>query len=281
MDLSRRDLLKFGIAATATWATGPSLLRAQAAAKKIPIGLQLYSVRTDCAKDLPAVLAAVSKMGYKGVEFAGYYGRKADELRKLLDDNGLVCCGTHIGVGALRAKSFDATVDFNKTIGNKYLIVSGMGKAELGSAEAIKKTAAEYNELAAKAKPLGMYVGYHAHGGDFRKIDGQTVWDLFFSQTNPDVAMQMDIGNCLSGGGDPIATLNKFPGRSLTVHLKEHGGPRGAPVGEGTVPWKEVFRICESTGGTQWYIVEQESYAGTPLESVKACIDNLKKMGKC
>ena len=96
MHCSRRDLLKLGLGAAAVCTTGVNLFAADK--KKIPIGLQLYSVRNDCQKDLPAVIQAVAKMGYQGVEFAGYYGRKADELRKLLDDNGLKCCGTHTGL---------------------------------------------------------------------------------------------------------------------------------------------------------------------------------------
>ncbi|MDZ7620715.1 MAG: sugar phosphate isomerase/epimerase, partial [Patescibacteria group bacterium] len=162
-----------------------------------------------------------------------------------------------------------------------YLIVPGMPDDKLNSVEAIKKTAAFFDACAAKAKEHGMVVGYHAHGGDFRKVEGDvTRWDLLFSSTKPEVVMQMDIGNCLGGGGDPYATLEKFPGRSLTVHLKEHGGERGAPVGEGAVDWERVFRICESVGGTEWYIVEQEAYSGGPLDSVRKCLENLRKMGK-
>jgi sugar phosphate isomerase/epimerase len=92
--------------------------------------------------------------------------------------------------------------------------------------------------------------------------------------------MQLDTGNCLGGGGDPVAVLKRYPGRATTIHLKEHGGPRGAPVGEGDMPWKEIFELCESTGGTEWYIVEQESYATAPLEVVRRCLENLRKMGK-
>ena len=126
-----------------------------------------------------------------------------------------------------------------------------------------------------------MRIGYHAHGGDFKKIDGKTRWEAFFDNAGPKVLMQMDIGNCLEGGGDPIAMLKKYANRSATVHLKEHGGKPGAVIGEGVVKWQqEVFPICESTGGTNWYIVEQESYAGTPLDCVKRCLESLHKMGK-
>jgi len=282
MNISRRDLLKLGAGSAALCATGANRLIAKTSAskKKIPIGLQLYSVRKDCAKDLPGVLKAVAKMGYQGVEFAGYHGRKAGELRKMLDDNGLKCCGTHTGLDTLTGDALKSTAEFNRIVGNQFLIVPWLAHKMRNSVPAVQETARLFNELARKAKPLGMRVGYHAHGGDFERLADQTAWDILFSNTNPEVVMQLDIGNCIGGGGDPIAVLKKFPGRSATVHLKEHGGRPGAPVGEGDVNWKEVFQICETTGGTEWYIVEQESYAGTPLDSVKRCLENLRRMGK-
>ncbi len=240
----------------------------------------MYSVREAAAKDLAGVLKAVGQMGYEGVEFAGYYGHEAKAIRKMLDDSGLKCCGTHIGLETLLGDQFARTVEFNQVLGNRFLIVSWMPESRFATVEVAKKTAALFNELAEKAKPHGMRVGYHAHGGDFKKVGGQTAWELFFSNTVPEVVMQMDIGNCLGAGGDPYAILRKFPGRSATIHLKEHGGKRGAPLGEGEVRWKEVFEICETIGGTEWYIVEQESYAVPPLECVKLCLDNLRKMGK-
>jgi len=287
MDCSRRDLLKWGAAATAMWAAGTTAYGAEGrrrrrggAPAKPRIGLQLYSVRTDCEKDLPGVLKAVAAMGYEGVEFAGYYGRNAEELKKLLDENKLRCCGTHIGLNTLLGDELTKTVEFNKTIGNRYLIVSYMGEDRMGSVEKVKETAKLFTELAEKVRPERMRVGYHAHGGDFKKLGDKTAWEIFFANVGPDVTMQLDIGNCLGGGGDPYKMLKEFPGRSATIHLKEHGGKPGAAVGEGEVKWPEVFQLCESTGNTRWYIVEQEAYSGAPLDSVKKCIENLKKMGK-
>jgi sugar phosphate isomerase/epimerase len=281
METSRRNALKLGLGAAALWTTGLRLPGAIAAgAKKIPIGLQLYSVRADCAKDLPGVLSAVGKMGYQGVEFAGYYGRDAATLRKLLDDNGLKCCGTHIGLKTLEGEALKQTVAFNRTLGNKNLIVPSLPKDKTTSRQALVDTAKLFTELAAKVKDEGMRVGYHAHGGDFQKFDGETHWDIFFGNAGPEVAMQLDIGNCLDGGGDPIAILKKFPGRALSIHVKEHGGKKGAAIGEGEVDWKTIFELCETIGGTEWYIAEQESYAMPPLECVAQCLKNLRKMGK-
>lgn len=280
--LTRREMLQLSAGATMASAWGlPRLLAEESQKKRVPIGLQLYSVREDAQKDLPKVLEAVAKMGYEGVEFAGYYGRQAKELRKLLDDNGLRCCGTHTGLNTLEGDRLADTVAFNQTLGNQYLIVPWMPHQKIGTVEACKATAKLFTELAQKVKDKGMYVGYHAHGGDFQKVGEQTAWDLFFSFCGPDVVMQMDVGNCLGGGGDPYASIEKFPGRSKTVHLKEHGGPAGAVIGEGQVDWKRVFQLCETIGGTEWYIVEQEAYGqGTPLQAVQRCLENLKKMGK-
>ncbi len=280
MRISRRDVLKLGAGAVLAGSANQLLAGRGTREKKIPIALQLYSVRKQCAEDLPGVLKAVAKMGYHGVEFAGYHGRSAKELRKMLDDNGLHCCGTHTRLDTLTGDAMKGTVEFNKTLGNPYLIVPGMPHKMKDSVEAVKKTAALFDELAAKAKPLDMKIGYHAHGGDFTRLGDQTAWDLLFSSTSSDVIMQLDIGNCIGGGGDPIAILKKFPGRSPTIHLKEHGGKPGAAVGDGDVDWKTIFKLCETTGGTKWYIVEHESAVASPLAAVKLCLDNLHKMGK-
>jgi sugar phosphate isomerase/epimerase len=280
-DLSRRTMLKVTAGTAAMLAAGVKLVAQNEPAKKIPIGVQLYSVRNEAGKDLPGVMAQIGKMGYQGVEFAGYYGweKKPKDLRKLLDDCGVKCCGTHTGLNTLLGDALKGTIELHQILGNKFLIVPGMGADRLGTVEKCKETAKLFTDLAAKVKEQGMYVGYHAHGGDFKKIDGTTPWEALFDNASPDVVMQGDIGNTIGGGGDPYALLKKYPGRSLTIHLKEHGGPKGAVIGDGTVRWKEVFELCETIGKTQWYIVEHES-GTTPLEAIKGCLEGLRKMGK-
>ncbi len=278
MNCTRRDLLKTGAGLAALAALGCPRL-SFAAGKKIPVGLQLYSLRRECAKDLPGMIAAVAQIGFRGIEFAGYHNRSAKELRKLLDDHGLVCCGTHAPFKSLLGDQWQATVEFNQTLGNKFLIAPSLPHDRVATAQACRDTAKLFGELAAKGKACGMRVGYHAHGGDFKKIEGETVWDLFFGNTGPDVVMQLDTGNCLVGGGDPVAMLKKYPGRATTIHLKEHGGPKAAAIGEGAVPWAEVFNLCETIGGTEWYIVEHE-VGSEPLKSLTACFAFLKQQGK-
>jgi sugar phosphate isomerase/epimerase len=247
----------------------------------IPIGLQLYSIREACAEDLPGTLAAVAEMGYEGVEFAGYQGRSAEELRQMADDVGLAVCGTHIGLDTLLGEEFEQTVEFNQVLGNKFLIVPGLSADRTSSRGAWLETAAVFNEIAEKLRPLGMYTGYHNHKTEFAPMEGEAPWDAFLMNTIPEVVMQIDLGNCLRGDADPVQSLERYPGRALTVHLKEYSKTNErALIGEGDVPWAEVFQLCETTGKTEWYIVEQESYAYPPLECVDRCLQALRKMGK-
>ncbi|HXG24950.1 MAG TPA: sugar phosphate isomerase/epimerase [Chthonomonadales bacterium] len=247
----------------------------------IPIALQLYSVRQLCAQDLPGTLAAVAKMGYVGVEFAGYYGRSAQELKKLLDDNGLKVAGTHIGIDTLLGDQLERTVEFNRIIGNKFLIVPGLPEERRNSRAAWLETARLMNEAAERVASHGMRVGYHNHWIEFKPLEGELPWDTFFGNTRQEVVMQLDTGNALHGGADPIPFLRKYPGRAATVHLKEYSASNDkALIGEGDVRWDEFFALCESIGGTEWYIVEQETYAYPPLECVARCLQNLRRMGK-
>src|ERR1017187_2341570 len=251
----------------------PTLFRS----KKIPVGLQLYSLREQCKTDLPGMLTAVSKIGYRGVEFAGYHGHSAKELRQLLDDNGIVACGTHTPYESVQGDKLKDTVEFNRIIGNKFLIVPWMNETK--SKQEWLDRAKLFNDIADKVKPDGMWVGYHAHAHDFKQIDGVSAWDLFFGNTKREVIMQLDTSNCCEGGADPVAVLKKYPGRARTIHIKANGGGPEAVIGEDKVNWKEVFAFCEGKGKTQWYVVEHES-GKDPLDAVKRSYEALRTMGK-
>ena len=250
---------------------------------KIPLALQLYSVREDAARDLPAVLQSVKGMGYDGVEFAGWYGHDAATIKQLLDDNGLQIAGAHVGIDTLVGDALPASIEFHRTIGNKYLIVPGLAEKYRASTDAWRETATVFNDIAARLKPHGMQTGYHNHTVEFQPFTpgGELPWDTFFGNTNADVIMQFDTGNALHGGSDALPFLQRYPGRAVTVHLKEHDSDnKMALIGDGKVPFPALFEVCETTGGTHWYIVEQESYAYPPLECAKRCLDNLRAMGK-
>jgi len=254
--------------------------------KKIPIGLQLYSVRGECQKDLPAALKSVAKIGYEAAEPWGYGGDKIEwlgwsgkDVRKMFDDNGLKCCGMHLATGALLGDNLSRTIELNQILGNRFLIIAADSQ-RMKAVETIMELAKILNDTAEKLKPLNMLTGYHAHGFDFAEVGGMLAWDRLFKNTRKEVVMQMDIGNCAGGGGDPIAELKQFPGRARSVHLKDFGGPPGSVIGEGKADWDEIFRLCETKHDTEWYVVEEGGRDGLGFDVSKRSLDALRRMGK-
>lgn len=283
MNITRRQMLKLGACGSALCLAGAVLPKSAAAApKKIPIALGMWSVRDEAQKDLAGVLGAVGEMGYAGVELAhSDYGHDGEKWRKLLDKNGLKACGMHTLIPKLEGDSFKRMVDFQKAIGNRYLILAALPKQNLTSMKGLLEAVKKLDELAEKLKPHGMKIGYHCHGGDFQPAEGQIPWAVLASKTCSDVIFQLDVGNCLQGGGDYLAMLDQFAAKAVTVHLKEFGGKPGAIIGEGKINWKEVFRICETKAPTEWYIVEEESRKGPEsLEVCRRSLQALRKMGK-
>ncbi|MDO4575758.1 MAG: sugar phosphate isomerase/epimerase [Planctomycetia bacterium] len=271
-NLNRRDLLKWGLGASAI-AFAPKHLFADAA-KKPPIALQLYSIREECKKDLPKMLQAVKTMGYDGVELmAGNFGADAKEFRKMLDDNGLVCCGTHTPSDSLQDDNLPKIAEYMGITGGRNLIVpwlDGKTKADW------LKHAAWLSERSEAAKKLGVAVGFHNHCHEMTKrFDGVCAWDLIFSNTPKEVIHQIDLGHCVTAGADPVPFIQKYAGRSKTVHVAEAGG--GGIIGKGDVKWGEVLSALYQYGGTEWLVIECENKE-TPVADSAACFKGLKAL---
>lgn len=254
---------------------------------RIPIAVQLYSVRHECEKDLAGTLAKIKAMGYEGVEFAGWYGNDAATLKALLDEHGLACAGAHVGIDTLLGDNLAASVEFHRTLGNTFLIVPGLGSKWTSSTEAWQETAATFNQIAESLAPHGMVTGYHNHHTEFKPFveGGELPWDTFFGNTKPEIVMQFDTGNALHGGSSANALdfLTRYPGRARTIHLKDYdiaNDSYAPPVGAGDVPFTEIFEICETTGNTEWYIVEYEDAALPALEGIEQCLKNVKALGR-
>ena len=253
---------------------------------KVPIGLQLFSVRGECAKDLPATLKSVAAIGYVGAEPWGYAGDKLEwmgwksaDLRKLFDDSGLKCCGMHLATVALLGDNLSRTIELNQELGNKFLIIAA-DKPRMSAVNTIMELAEILNSTADKLKPLGMWTGYHAHPFDFVRFDGRTAWEILFSNTQKAVVMQMDIGNCVNGDGDPYAMLERFPGRARSVHLKDYGGAPRSVIGEGKADWNKIFHLCDTLHHPDWYVVEEGEQDGNGFDVSRRSLEALKRMGK-
>lgn len=276
--VSRREFLGRSTIGAAGLVFGFGLVSAARAdsARKIPFGVQLYSLREQCKTDLPGMIALVSQIGFKGVEFAGYFGHGAKELRQVLDDHGIVACGTHAPFETVTGDKLKATIEFNHTIGNKFIIIPWL---EGTTKQAWLDLAATCNDIADRLKPEGLFLGYHSHKHDFAKFDGEYSWDIFLDHTKSEIIAQVDVANCRDGNADPLTEMRKRPDRLRTMHIKAYGAGPEAVIGEDDTDWKGIFEFCETKGGTDWYVLEHET-SKEPVAAVKRSYESLKKLGK-
>ena len=284
-NLTRRDALRWTGAGLLSAAAAPRLL-AWTRPPRIPIGVQLWSVRKDCGKDFDAALKRIADMGFEGVEFSSYhqYANDAKGLKKKLDDLGLKAGGTHVRTNTLEGDALKKSIDFHKTLGCKFLIVPGDGR--FTHPEKSKELAEIMNKAAEKLKPEGLFCGYHNHTKEFQKDGGKTYWDLFAERTSKDVVLQQDVGWTTVAGLDPVALVRKYPGRTKTTHFKAKfpKGTKGAKhfIGQDVIDWKSLITACTEVGGTEWFLVEQEDYpeGKSPMECTELSLKGLKKILK-
>jgi sugar phosphate isomerase/epimerase len=258
---------------------------AAAAPGTVPVGLELYTVRDELAKDLMGTVRAVAKMGYQVVEFyAPYYNwtpQMAADVRKLLDDLGIRCLSTHNAASTFTDDSLQKAIDLNTTLGSRYIVMASPG-SEIATADGWKSVAERLTAAAGKLKPLGLATGYHNHASEWRPVEGKRPMDILAANTPKDVVLQFDVGTCVEAGADPVAWINANPGRIKSLHCKDwKRGEVGykALFGEGDVPWTAVFKAAESTGGVEYYLVEQEAGpAGEQFARAERCLANWKKL---
>jgi sugar phosphate isomerase/epimerase len=281
--LTRRSFL--GIAGALPVALAAARQLEAAAGRKIPIALQLYSVRGDCKEDFDKALEQVAAMGFQGVEFAGYYnyaGGKGAELRKRLDALKLKAAGTHVQLSTLDGDALKQSIEFHQAIGCPFLIVPS--NPDFTHPEKSKALADKFNAIAETLKPLKMATGYHNHKNEFNKDGDKAYWDLFAERTSKDVILQQDCGWTMAAGQDPAAYVKKYPGRSRSVHFKptvKDGDTGKKPIfGQDSVDWPAVYAACQSVGGTEWVVLEQELYPDnrSPMDCTRESFAGLKKL---
>ncbi len=262
----------------------PSLAWAK---KKIPIGLELYSVRDELGKDLMGTVRAVGKMGYEVVEFYSPYFRwtpdYAKEVRKLLDDLGVRCLSTHNDNTAFNAENLQKAIDLNQAIGSRTVVMASPGR--INGLDDWKKVAEKLTAGHEKFKAVGMRAGYHNHKSEFVPVDGKRPLEILADNTPKDMMLQLDVGTCMEAGSDPVAWVNAHPGRIRSMHVKdwapgEEKDNKGYRVlfGEGTTPWKNLLKAAEKKGGVEYFLIEQEGSRYTSLETAQRCLDLFKKM---
>ncbi len=271
--LSRRTFLT--LAAAAPLAFGETT-------QTVPIGLELYSVRTALKDDLFATVKGVAAMGYQCVEFyAPYYewtNDYAHRVRALLDDTGLRCYSTHNGLDALSSKGIQRAIELNKIIGAKYVVLAHPGN--VSGMDGWKRVTDVLNTANTALAAQGLHAGYHNHDVEWKPIDGVKPMEAIARDTDKTVMLQLDVGTCVEAGSDPVAWIQQNPGRIKSVHLKDWSPDLGykALFAEGKAPWKKIFDAAQSTGGVEFYLMEQEGSRLPEMETAEQCLTNYRKL---
>jgi len=254
-----------------------ALAAAPLGAAQIPLAVQVYSVRKEAAADFPGTLEKLAKMGYDGVEFAGFYNYSAADVKKILANTGLKAFSSHTGLKQLTGEELKKSIDFHAAIGCQYLVVPSLPRT--ATADGWKAHADALAQIAAALKPHKMMTGFHNHAIEFQPVEGKIPMEILFDNTPPEVIMQLDVGHAVRAGADPIAYINKYKGRARSLHIKDFSpDSEDILLGQGVVKWPEVFKAATSAGKTEIYIVEQERYPFPPLECVEKCLKTLKQM---
>ncbi len=326
MNITRRNFLGASALAGAAF-LAPGCCSTCCGKKVGKLAVQLYALHVYIGGDkkkgtkgvgLEKGLADVAALGFKGVEFAGYYGFKPCQLKKMLADNGLAVCGTHVSndkygfdmkKGTFNADVLKKTCEFETAYGNNLIICPGGGNIPPGASwstgrggepckpsQAIddftKKLADLYNQAAAVAKTMGCKIGLHNHTWEhvIKMQNGTSFWDYFFTNTCADVCMEQDVGWTTCAGVSACEQYKKYPHRSPTLHAKENGmgkdvkefdailGQPGKP-GAVPVPWDDLFPVADKDG-VEWWVVECERHFDDPNGAVKPSIEFLKSKGR-
>jgi sugar phosphate isomerase/epimerase len=248
----------------------------------IPVCLQLYTVRDACAEDFFGTLKKVAEIGYAGVELAGFNGKEPNDVNRVLDDNGLIVAGAHVGLGEF--EKGDEVIATYQSLGAKSLAVPYLAPEQRTSLDDYKKLAATLQTIGAKVTAAGMELCYHNHDFEFEKFGGDIpAYDVLFDSTDPAIVkIEMDAFWVRKAGYDPVDYIKKYAGRVPLIHVKDMGTDgRFAEVGEGTTDFSAIFAAAESIGGTKFYVVEQDvCFNHKPLESIEISFRNLQKWGK-
>lgn len=248
---------------------------------KIPIGLQLYTLRDDMAADFAGTLRKVADIGYAAVELAGYGGLSVRELSGLLADNHLQVAGSHIGLETLES-GMAKVIEENLALSNTHIVVPYLAEERRKTADDYKKVAETLTEFGATLQTAGLTLCYHNHDFEFTPLeDGQLGEDILLASSDPNfVKAEVDAYWVMKAGLDPVAFVKKHSGRVPLMHIKDRDTTDGsfAPVGTGDLPLDALIAAASEIG-TQYLLVEQDVCKGPALEAVTLSYNNLKAKG--
>ena len=284
--LNRRDFLRTGLGASAFLMTADAGLDLYADPYGIPVGLQLYTVRKQLDQDFAGTLRKVASVGYTQVQFSVFHNQPVPKIKQLIDQIGLKTAAGHFAYELLNSNLSQVTDDAH-TLGMSYVVLSSVPESYRHSLDAYKRAAEFFNKTGEGCRKAGLHFGYHNHNRDFEKFGDAIAFDLMLHNTDPaSVGFEMDCFWVTRAGYDPVAYMNKYPGRFPVLHIKDerkHYPPTVsgrtpdeafAPVGKGIIDWKRVFDAAPK-GGLKYYFVEQDETELPVFEAIKISYDYL------
>jgi sugar phosphate isomerase/epimerase len=291
MMIDRRKFVKTAGVAGAASLLADKFTWAAAEHRIEKVGLQLYTVRDLMKADFDATIAKVASIGYKEVEFAGYFGRTGQQVRAVCDKNGLAPIATHVQYDELDDK-FPSVIETSKAIGLKYIVCPWIPEELRKSPDIWKKASEKFNHCGEQSKKAGMQFAYHNHWFEFLPVDGKLPYDALLKECDPNlVKMEMDLCWITAAGGDPLKYFNEYPGRFPLVHVKDlkklpvitAGGSQNfgdtvdlTAVGSGIIDWKRIF-AQSGKAGIKHYIVEHDK-PEDPYDSITKSYEYLNKL---
>jgi sugar phosphate isomerase/epimerase len=235
------------------------------------IGVQLYTVRDAVQRDLEGTLARVAAIGYQEVEFAGYAGRTAAQVRDAVRRAGLSAPAAHVPLAAL-GQGWDRVLDDARTVGHRYLVMPWLDEKDRPNLDAYRRIADRLNRAGEAASRAGLRFAYHNHAFEFARMENRLPYDVLLEATDPaHVLFELDLYWITKGGQDPLAYFARSPGRFPLVHVKDSAGPpehQMADVGAGTIEWARIF-AHRKQAGIEHFFVERDD-PPDPFASIAA-----------
>lgn len=255
----------------------------EAVAKPV-VALQLYTLRDQTEKDFLGTIRKVADMGYKAVEFAGYFNTPANELKALLDELGLQAPSAHVGLNFGEPEKIEADlakqIEYAKELGLQYIITPWAPLPENPTIDDVNRLAGILEAAGKQVKEAGLIYGYHNHDFEFKLVDGKPVIDLLLEKVSPEyLQAEFDFGWVHMGGQNPVDYATRYAGRVPLAHFKDFGDGRSdTEVGKGVVDLKSVLDVAEQVG-IEYIIVEQEQFENSSLESAKLSLEFFRENG--
>jgi sugar phosphate isomerase/epimerase len=245
-------------------------------------GLQLYTLREETGRDFKGTLEEVARLGYEGVEFAGYGGIPADEMKSLLGQLGLTAIASHVSLQRLR-DGLEEEIAYNRTIGSGYIIVPYLSEELRKDEPSWQAIFAELEELGKQIRQAGIGFGYHNHEFEFQAVvKGQSAFDAMLAATSENVSIELDTCWVQVADEDPLAYIRRLQGRMPLIHLKDYGdvdeGKKDTvELGAGEIMLEKIVREAENAE-VEWIIIEQDRTRKPALDSVRISIEWLNNL---